>query len=1234
MEKKELQDILKSKYSVENWKIVLKNIFGAKTLFENPYLRESLKFPNSEIADEAFELGKFSTQDGREIGVFEVKVKSNVILERNRVGLRNLLNSVYQNVDAALIVFDQGDKWRFSFVAKVSKLDDNGNLIKDETEPKRYTYVFGNPKETYRTAVDRFVSLSNKPLHLDDIREAFSVEALNKEFFDRYKEIYKELYTYLIKETKYRKQLINKKEEDIVKQEKPIRDFIKLLMGRLVFLNFLQKKNWMGVPVKEQKWDNGDLRFMYHLFENCPDKNTFYSKYLRELFYNTLNNPNRKDLIFTIDGNEFPLGKEFGKVKVPYLNGGLFDRDQTSDLDIDFPEYLLKNLIYFFDQYNFTIDENDPYEYEIGIDPEMLGHIFENLLEDNRDKGAFYTPKEIVHYMCKESLIEYLKTYILSETTQNYNGSIPDATRAIENFIRFGDKGDEKNKNNFISKYAPQISEALDNVKVCDPAIGSGAFPMGILQEIFNAKMALNLSQDRATVKKNIIQRSIYGVDLENGAVDIARLRFWLSLVVEEDIPQPLPNLDYKIMQGNSMLERFDDIDLKNLVTADEEDFKASTELDFGDEFKKAEQGMLSFNKAEKDKLYVLIDKYFDTDKWESETGLKVDKNDIKRDIGKIVDDKIHVHVLNVKRQLKKEIKSLENKWKKVVGEDFKKLNQKSKEFKHYIELKKKLEHLDDVENRLHEQQKSNSKQYFLWHLFFKDVFDKGGFDIVIGNPPYIQLQKMGKDCDALDQAGYATFTRTGDIYCLFYELGNSILKKNGVLAYITSNTWMRTKFGELLRNYFATKTNPVQLINFEDARIFQTATVETNIILFKNEPYNGNLKAVAVKEDYRIGKPLLDYLNTKQIILNELPNEGWIILEKQDFTIKSEIENNGIKLKDWDVEFYRGFLTGFNDAFFLTREQKDDILKNEPHASAIIKPLLRGRNIRKFGYEFDELYVLFIPWHFPLVDDDSITGASLVAEKEFKKQFPYTFAHLSNFKEDLANRNKSETGIRYEWYALQRAAATYVKEFEKEKLVWLSISDKPAFALDTDKMYVTAPAYILASHNGFNRYLLTLLNSKVMEWYLDKVSSSTGQGTNQWSKIFVEQLPIPIITDETLKNNIDTLADYLTFLNINGNPKINEFTENLKASMIFEDIANMIAYELYFKSEMVSNDIDIIKHLSFKSIKEIQDKNKIAKIIGETYVNLQATANPIRNKIIQANIRSSVIKRINSTTH
>ena len=355
-------------------------------------------------------------------------------------------------------------------------------------------------------------------------------------------------------------------------------------MGRIVFIYFIQKKGWLGVP-KNETWGKGDFNFLTNHFQNFQHPELFYQDFLSVLFFDTLNTKRRDDLI------ELVAGKP---CRIPFLNGGLFEEENKNHRNLIFDTNLFKNLFNFFDQYNFTIYEDDPNDHTVAVDPEMLGHIFENLLEDNKDKGAYYTPKEIVHYMCQESLIEYLTTWfeshgynIISYTSignpeqpelfpvnQGRQGQleleiiVESESKQIDRILieKLLKKNLDDQDQKLIKKYSTEFNQALDRVKICDPAIGSGAFPMGLLHEIFTAKQTLHIFEfgnttdfNASGVKLNIIQNSIYGVDIERGAVDIARLRFWLSLIVDEPEPKALPNLDYKIVVGNSLVSKLGD---------------------------------------------------------------------------------------------------------------------------------------------------------------------------------------------------------------------------------------------------------------------------------------------------------------------------------------------------------------------------------------------------------------------------------------------------------------------------------------------------------------------------------------------------------------------------------------------------------------------------------------------------------------------------------------------------
>ncbi len=1216
MKEKELKDILRRDFNFdENWKPLFSMLFSKVQYFSNP----SNPFSESAKVVSGKQTGVVKLDDGKQLAIFEVEVDDSIRIDKNRQGLREIaIKHIDQNITHGAFVFFYSKyqkDYRFSFIARWSELDlETGEFRKGETKPKRYTYLLGD-NEACTTAAKRLLMLAakrdNHEIGIKDIIDTFSVESLNKEFFKTYKEHYERFWRFIANtDSGYREILLDEDEsKKEVDREKPIRDFAKKLLGRIVFLHFLQKKGWMGCDAKTTKWENGEKQFMQLLFSDFSDKAHFHSKCLTKLFFNTLNTRRSND-IFEIAG----LTGKLNGSRVPYLNGGLFDTDKPEAvLTIDFPEKYFAELLDFFEQYNFTIDENSPDDHEVGIDPEMLGHIFENLLEENREKGAFYTPKEVVQYMCKESLIQYL------------NNSFDESVN-VPLFIR----------NHIVSEKlaikdnAVLLNELLDNIKVCDPAIGSGAFPIGILQEIFEAKkfiypyLKTNKEFNPAQVKKDIIQKSIYGVDLEKGAVDIAQLRFWLALVVDEEKPHPLPNLDYKIMQGNSLLESFEGIDLSKAALFDEP--KVTVYMPSLFEEPKLDYGFSDENKADIKKL---VNDYFIIED-------KDQKAAIRKRIDRIVLDHIDKSLEFYENRLLIEIADwesrLESKIERLNDAQKEQYKAKSKELKEIVKRQLQLDNRSEARKKLLAFEHTDERPYFLWHLFFMDVFEKGGFDVIIGNPPYIQLQKMGKDADILQDAGFKTFKRTGDIYTLFYEKGIDILKDKGTLTYITSNTWMRTNFGEGLREFFVTKSNPEILLNFEDTKIFPTATVEVNIMVTKREKWNKNLQAVAIKGDYVPGNSINDYLNAKKIVLYDLDKESWVIVDNDDFEIKKAVNEKGVQLKNWNINFYRGFLTGFNDAFFINEEQKEEFIKNEPKSEEIIKPLLRGRNICKFNYKFDELYVIFIPWHFPLNGDPSISGASLEAEKAFKEQYPFVYNHLLKFKAELSARNKSETGIRYEWYALQRPAATFAEEFEKEKLVWLSISDKPAFALDSKKMFVTAPAYIMTS--DCNKYLLTMLNSKAMEWYLDKVSSSTGQGTNQWSKIFVEQLPIPQLPEEKLKP-FEFLADYLILLNDPNTPSIMEHASNEMISQQFEEVLNMMVYELYFEEHMKEKEIDVLQFINFPDISKMETFEEKQAAIQKIYYWLKEKDNPIRNRILVSATRSpNIIKRINETTH
>lgn len=388
--KQQLRDIFQSPFNQEAWKAILHNLFRAEMIRKKPE-----KFTAEDDNEDGFYLGSLDTSDSFRIGLFYFVIKTGSVAHK-KVGLRNLVkqfvNPTWGEFDAAIVVFDDKKEWRLSFVCDIKDV---------KTTPKRYTFVFGEHDNFYRTAIERFLTIQNSEPTFENIRKAFSVDALSDDFFDTYREYYADFVQYITGK-RYVKEGNKWVERELGTpnfqytttfdcDDKLVRDYVKKMFGRIVFLYFLQRKGWL----------NGDRQYMHNLFYGSTAKDNFLDGVLEPLFFEVLNTDKQYR---TADANALP-----GSENIPYLNGGLFARDEIDEPDCVFPEDYFQKLFDFLDSYNFTIDENDVDDAEIGIDPEMLGRIFENLLEDNKDKGAFYTPKEIVNYMCRESLIAYLQ---------------------------------------------------------------------------------------------------------------------------------------------------------------------------------------------------------------------------------------------------------------------------------------------------------------------------------------------------------------------------------------------------------------------------------------------------------------------------------------------------------------------------------------------------------------------------------------------------------------------------------------------------------------------------------------------------------------------------------------------------------------------------------------------------------------------------------------------------------
>ncbi|MFK7948922.1 MAG: N-6 DNA methylase, partial [Saprospiraceae bacterium] len=949
MQPQQFKDILQNPYNTNRWLSVLNYVAANKShrLKDtiNPFDRtKSLSKTDRNIFKKLLQIGTFVTSEGDRMPIFEVTLTDNVRIDRNRVQVNEIIKKVILTdaIKAALCVFyyenkEKKPEWRFSFISKFAGSDFFDELETQETNPKRFTYIFGT-KEQHRTARQRFQALRESNFTVDDFFEAFAIEGLSKEFFYKYRdEHYQKFVDYLNKKPNSKTFFINNKDG------KEIRDFVKKMLGRIVFLYFVQKKGWLGATSLE--YDDGDLNFMENYFLESGENDDFYPNYLTKLFFETLN-AQRDD-----DEFEMPDGET---VKIPYLNGGLFENENELYNSLTFPPLLFQNLFSFLNEYNFTVYENSPDDHVVAVDPEMLGNIFENLLEDNKDKGAFYTPKEIVQYMCQQSLIEYLATQLVEQNHQVTSSHLMIKQR-IEAFVQ------QKNQKSAaaIQQYAAAINQALDKVKICDPAIGSGAFPMGLLQEIFDLKVALHqllkikivdtttdFDDMFAAVKANIIQNSIYGVDIEKGAVDIARLRFWLSLVVDEKTPKALPNLDYKIMQGDSLLESFEGFDLS--VRMDERSRLNS-----------------AFSTSQLEYIQQLTKRYFNLGKTEKQYAFSIaeQKAELKEEIETEVFSIVEGLIKGKKQRLENEIDEITsflNQLNKTLHKS-RTIKQKRDKEKAIAKNSKRLniisKLLKDLELRadnLRKAHKNNERPYFLWSVYFYDVVQNGGFDIIIGNPPYIQLQRdKGYLANLYKNEKFDTFARSGDIYALFYEKGFDLLKENGVHTFITSNKWMRANYGKSLRKYLALQ-NPIRLLDLGPG-VFPNATVDTNIIITKKGKNQKQLQSITIDKRQEINS-----LRENDFV--KMPNVNqdiWIVLNATELKIKNQIEKVGTPLKDWDVEINYGIKTGYNEAFIIDTRKRNELVNADPKSAEIIKKMLKGRNIERYKANWSNLWLI-----------------------------------------------------------------------------------------------------------------------------------------------------------------------------------------------------------------------------------------------------------------------------------
>lgn len=1162
--------------------------------------------------DGYYHIGNYISDDKDKIAIFSVCLKKGDTVERARGMQRNFVKALIERGDctAAIVAFfteEDATKWRLSFIRMDYEFS-KGKITEKLTPAKRYSYLVGKG-EPCHTAKQRLYPIfmeDNANPAIDDLEEAFSVEKVTNEFFNLYKEKYIELKEYL------------ESNEDFMNEATyrnfTSEQFAKKLMGQIVFLYFIQKKGWLGVEaipvtltekdyknaffargtksreivpkvyaqqpdgtyrivfkalqalsdedeetlagiVKGKPWGTGPKDFMRKIFDGCVDSGrNYFDDYLEPLFYTGLNK-NRGE-----NGFYAPLHR-----RIPFLNGGLFeqlDNYEWENNNFNIPNELFSNvaikgrdadgILDIFDRYNFTMNEDEPMEREVAIDPEMLGKVFENLLDvkDRKSKGAFYTPREIVHYMCQETLINHLVTK--TEISEN----------AIRDFILYGEYlRDEdtaktlkvtdaagkthyefdRNKDLLISEEIlnykkginrlKEIDDLLANVKVADLAVGSGAFPLGMLNEIVKARETLSAymsigmtnfekksfyAYDRKPydLKVNTIRNCIFACDIEPSAVDIAKLRLWLSIVIDDEIvesagngefnehtkPRQLPNLDCNLICGNSLIDEFEGFKLitESVLLDNESEYRQQNI------FQDSVDGLIS-------KLIELQDKLFFIKEHN-------EKEETKQEIQKIYDD---------------------------------------------IILEQLHGNLDVIED-YYDTQLMSSKPFILWQLYFPRVFrDNGGFDIVIGNPPYVGEsghKELFREI-ANTEFGKKYYQGKMDLFYFFFHKGLDLIHKKGFCSLITTNYFLNASGARTLRDDFIKRANIRKFINFNELKIFQSALGQHNIITFIEKlseqmdvqccitNRKGNANQSILQEIVHGADNETDYFIIKGDSLYD--SNGNILFHEQDKILEKMLNKKNYALDKKDIG---GGIDILQESVVERHLEIDNSLEVGKGIFAV-----ESEEINELGFNVQEQKILRPYYTSEQIKKYVIMGVNhkwiIYTDKQVCNkidEYPNVKKHFDKYAKIITSDNKP--------YGLHRPRVE--SQFIGEKLLSLRMTKEPCFTYANVDTYVTR-AYLTIQPKELNmKYVLALFNSKLFYYWLFNMGKRKGK------QLQVDQaqiLKLPIFVPD--KKMVDCVV---------------EIVENImNLSMREEDISeqenqlNGIIYDLYELTEQEKKQVD-----------------------------------------------------------
>jgi hypothetical protein len=1016
------------------------------------------------------------------------------------------------------------------------------------------------------------------------------------------------------------------------------------LLTRLIFCWFAKEKGLLS----ERLFNVDTARAMLKEFD--PDAfatGGYYKAFLQNLFFPTLSIP--------IEERKFRTEHRFqGKNKhymdhsflryaalfqddtvpvelfenIPFLNGGLFEcldyretkgdfhcevrvdgfsdhpknalhvpdalffgRQMDADLSNEYGSskksaVKIDGLIHILNSYKFTVTENTPIEEEIALDPELLGRIFENLLAEynpetektaRKETGSFYTPRTIVDYMVNESLKAYLEQQLVAKVE---GMSAEDARVGLDILFAYTEK-----EHPFTQREQQVLIDAIYDIKVLDPACGSGAFPIGMLQKLLYVLDKLDHRHDRwkerilkdtpaamrdetrkllerssaeYSWKLGLIQNCIYGVDIQPIAVQIAKLRCFIALLVDFEVKQEednfgvpaLPNLAFKFVAADTLIK-----------PPGEEEQGLFSDPFFEKFAVAAEEFFFVKSPKEKDRLRKQIEALIEEKITKNETALAGRK-------GADLADATHRKVLAERNKAAIDRQEYE----KALWESYRNLFARRNDFVRFFDIR----------------------------YFFPEV--KAGFDILIGNPPYKQIQTFPKEKkDEWVAQNYQTYAATADIYCLFYERGADLLKLSGHLCYITSNKWMRADYGDGLQRFLG-GLNLKRLLDFGGILIFGSATVDTCVLLVEKSTPGTAGKACYFGREYEALNDLADHVTKNGIPFKPVEGESWVVMSPHVFRIKQLVAEQGVPLKQWALSINYGIKTGLNEAFYLTQEERDALVAREPQAEQILVPLLRGRFVERYGHSWDGTW---------MINTHNGVKESGVPPVDLPLHYPKTFAHLQRFETPL--RKRQDKGD--QWFNLRNCA--YVEDFNRPKIIYPNMTKFLPFYWDVhDRFFINDKAFIVNSSQEPLAYLAAIFNSSIFRCCFKDNFPTQGEDRRELRKVFFDQIPIkrPILAAVTLFSPLVTGVQLAKRWKAEGNP-----SPDVVAAFL-EEVIDSCVMEIYFAEHMRERRLEIMEHvrpLLPTNLDQLSESEQW-RAAAAFFAHANAPDHPIRNRLMR----------------